>query len=485
MAISRDTILLGQFASVTAHGEDAAGNRAGGTPVLTSVDTAIATIDPTGLVTPRRVGLVSINASLGTLSGQVSVRVGPSIQLKPQLPSLFVGDTLHMSATVFDGLGSTSGLPVTFIARTPAIASVSADGVVTGNSPGTVTVVAKVDVATDSVLVAVLPVRLGGNGPIVAACTILWRLCRYGDATTDTLPLRSQPLMGYSPSPDGRRLAITYRAEGNTPGQLWVTDADGLGGVAVSTSYVAGWPAWSPDATQIAVEGSTDGQAFITYLDRTPEYKLVVAPPEQMSQPTFSPDGRRIAFLLRGKVWVLALGRAEAPVQLHLPGTALEFSWSPDGRWLAVSTRGFDGPDIITWWAGVWLVRPDDTGLRPFSPNCGPGPSCTNGPSFQQPTWSPDGRAILMWGTTFSGVGQPSLPPSFEARSVATREFLGSLVHPFLAFPGWSPDGQRVVWLGQDEGSTETALFTSNVTGGDIRRLATGVTGRPIWMAQP
>lgn len=486
MSIEPDTILLGRFAGVTAYGEDAAGSRWGETPILTSLDTTIATVDSKGIVTPHRVGSVSIKASLGTLSSQVSLRVGPSIQLNPQLPSLFAGDTLTVIAKVTDGPGSTSSVPATFISRNPAIASVSTGGIVTGTAAGTVTIVAKADVAADSVLVAVLPIPLGVNGSIVAACATPSRLCRYG-ATTDTLPVPSlvgYALNGYAASPDGRRLAVTFSAQGALPGQLWVTDRDGISADLISSNFIEGWPQWSPDATQIAVEGAKENHVVIAYLDHTPDYKLGGGTADQANQPAFSPDGRRVAFVRGGSVWVLRLSGAEAPNELHVPGTAIGFSWSPDGRWIAVATRGFVGEDIA-WWGGVWLVRPDDTGLRAFSPNCGPALSCSNASSFEAPAWSPDAKSIVVWRTTFNGVNQPTLPWSYEARSVATGAVAGSFTHPALTFPAWSPDGQRIVWTGQDADGLTTSLFSSRVDGSDVRRLAGGVTGRPIWVRQP
>jgi len=81
------------------------------------------------------------------------------------------------------------------------------------------------------------------------------------------------------------------------------------------------------------------------------------------SQPSFSPDGRRVAFLsnLSGvpQVWI-------APSEGGWPSmvTAMDdpvggVAWSPEGDWLAISVAPGGGMN-----QQVYLVRPDGTGLR-------------------------------------------------------------------------------------------------------------------------
>jgi dipeptidyl aminopeptidase/acylaminoacyl peptidase len=77
--------------------------------------------------------------------------------------------------------------------------------------------------------------------------------------------------------------------------------------------------------------------------DRVP---LTQTPDASEWQPTFSPDGRWLAFLAdRGgddattQVWVMATGGGEARKLTVFPGGVIDFDWSPDSR-------------VSPWWRG-------------------------------------------------------------------------------------------------------------------------------------
>lgn len=96
-------------------------------------------------------------------------------------------------------------------------------------------------------------------------------------------------------------------------------------------------------------------------------------------QPALSPDGKRVAFVYRGDVWVAASegGRATA-LTSHVESDAYPM-FSPDGKWVAFASKRNGGWDIfvvpadggpaqqITWHSGAEL---------------------TGG-------WSPDGKQLL------------------------------------------------------------------------------------------
>jgi uncharacterized protein YjdB len=84
-----------------------------------------------------------------------------TVTITPSAPVLTVGQTIGLTATATSSDGSALlGRPVTWSSGTPAIATVSASGVVTGVSPGSAVVFAAIDgvVASVSVSVASLPV---------------------------------------------------------------------------------------------------------------------------------------------------------------------------------------------------------------------------------------------------------------------------------------------------------------------------------------
>ncbi len=53
------------------------------------------------------------------------------------------------------------------------------------------------------------------------------------------------------------------------------------------------------------------------------------------SHPRFSPDGKRLAYLSGGQVWIVDLGSKEKRQLTKLSGDAGGQTWSPDGRWVA------------------------------------------------------------------------------------------------------------------------------------------------------
>ncbi len=58
---------------------------------------------------------------------------------------------------------------------------------------------------------------------------------------------------------------------------------------------------------------------------------------EQGSSPRLAPDGRRLAYLHEGQVWILRLPEGEAWRLTGLPGGVSEFDWAPDGAALVVA----------------------------------------------------------------------------------------------------------------------------------------------------
>ena len=143
----------GATVSLSASVKDTNGSLLAGQNVTwASSASAIASVAPDGLVTARTAGSATISASAAgkTGSSTVTVAVPPptsapvaTVTISAPAASLTAGSTMQLSATVKDTNGATmTGQSVTWSTSAPGIATVTANGLVTGVGAGSVTITA-------------------------------------------------------------------------------------------------------------------------------------------------------------------------------------------------------------------------------------------------------------------------------------------------------------------------------------------------------
>ena len=112
----------------------------GATVTWASGSAAVATVDPTGLVTAAGNGTATITASAGSASGSATVSVAQrvsSVTVSPAADTLVEGDTLHLSAEAVDGNGhAVAEAEFEWASSDTLVAQVDDSGLVTGVAAG-------------------------------------------------------------------------------------------------------------------------------------------------------------------------------------------------------------------------------------------------------------------------------------------------------------------------------------------------------------
>lgn len=150
-----------------------------GAVAWTSTEPTIATVSSTGLVTMLTTGSTAIQATIGGVTGIASLQGVASVatvSITPFSRNLRVAESLPLSYSLRDAAGNALlARAVTFTSSAPTVATISADGVVTGIAAGntTITATSETRTATYNLTVEiVLPVNTVTVGPLNATVAI-------------------------------------------------------------------------------------------------------------------------------------------------------------------------------------------------------------------------------------------------------------------------------------------------------------------------
>jgi TolB protein len=278
-------------------------------------------------------------------------------------------------------------------------------------------------------------------------------------------------------SPDGTKIAFTRVTDDGRV--VYLMNADGteqhtvtpLGG-DLRDGYES--PSFSPDGKRLVVAGDVGG-IFVIGTDGSGLKPLVDDEDYEDREPAFSPDGTKIAWLRttlgstkqddgtervtseETALWIMEadgshprrLAASAGPDQVGPP------AFSPDGRRIAYVV---ENPDAKTLDRHLWVMNADGTGAK----------ALTSGPdnSDWDPSFSPDAHKIV-----FAGIRGGEILEVYAMDADGTDPTQLTSGRTYSEDPSYSPDGKRILFTSQRSGSRE--VWVMNADGSDPRQLTT------------
>lgn len=265
---------------------------------------------------------------------------------------------------------------------------------------------------------------------------------------------------------------------------LWVAKSNGTGQERV-TDGAANFSAWSPDGTRIAFDFPDETGVHLATIapDGTNRRALTTAPGVQEA-PDWSADGQWIAYNaftsfdadpFTISIWIVRPDGSD-PRMLTEGAIDVEPVFSPDGSQIAFGRIIGDSP--AGQLEAIYVVNSDGSGLREVVPARA---------GLEHADWSPDGHSIVF------NIA-PENPTDPDAGSIMSVEPDGEGLHTlvpatddYLLFkPTWSPDGrQLLVGCFDTEAHLDRLCRVSG--SGEVRVVVDGDThvNFPSWGAKP
>lgn len=268
---------------------------------------------------------------------------------------------------------------------------------------------------------------------------------------------------------------IAYSRSTSDGMELHSVMPDGTGDTVIPTPPGLPWlHAWSPDGSKIAVAifPTGGGQRAIWVMNADGSQATQVATAEDVSVPSWSPDGSTIAYSAthedRTEIHLVAPdGRGDRVIHGEgAEGTFAIFSarFSPDGRRILFDRGTDSGFDIF-------LMNVDGSDVRRLT---------TTG-TDHDPHWSPDGTQITF---TRQGQGARSDIYVMDADGTNVRQLTRGSRGTTNLYAQWSPNGTRIAYVRGVTGGPGS-LVVMNADGSDPVTLVDGEVLGISWQPLP
>ena len=283
---------------------------------------------------------------------------------------------------------------------------------------------------------------------------------------------RPAPATAIAPAAGGGsegRIAFVSDRDGDDEIYAMNADGSGLARLTNNPAYDA-FPSWSPDGRKIAFvsdRGDGDDEIYAMNADGSGVTRLTDNP-AQDTFPSWSPDGRKIAFMSdrddeNFDIYAMNADGSGLARLTNNPAYDVFPSWSPDGRRIAFTSYRDDENGEI------YIMNADGSDLARL----------TNNPADDVlPSWSPDGRRIAFTSDRDDENGEVyAMNADVAGVARLTNNPAGD------GFSSWSPDGRRIAFVSDRDDDGNFDIYVMNADGSGATRLTDnpGYDSFPAW----
>jgi Tol biopolymer transport system component/imidazolonepropionase-like amidohydrolase len=167
-----------------------------------------------------------------------------------------------------------------------------------------------------------------------------------------------------------------------------------------------------------------------------------------------SPDGRTLAIDMQGSIWTLPSSGGTAKRITDLFNDARQPSWSPDGRWIAFFAYRDGGYDL-------WAISPDGSNQHKLTAGAF---------DDREPIWSHDGTKIAFSSDRDNPLGSDYNIWVLDVPSGQVKQVTKNPADDYM--PTWSPDDKEIAFASTREDGR--GVWAVNVDSGVERKVGTG-----------
>ena len=274
--------------------------------------------------------------------------------------------------------------------------------------------------------------------------------------------------------PHPGQILVSWDPNGGEDYKLFIVDTDNgewrklTPGSWEADGIAERYPSWSPDGRRVAFVREEGGQSDI-FVMNAGNFDLVniTNSPYNEYAPIWSPDGEQIAFNREGgepvatNIYLMNADGSDVRQLTSYSSGAVYPDWSPDGSQIAFArVHGSTTQSSLN----VWIMNVDGSEAQPIT---------ELDILVGRPRWSPDGEHIAFVAGSQIWVVAPD---GSSLRSVT--EETGATSHP-----AWSSDGQRLVYISGNFVDGSDGVGVANIDGTILERWSndTDIQDSPAW----